>query len=207
MMSIWVGILTFSATPIILLNLLLGREFPKSETFYLGARWAIVGALTAFGVWLIMVVSSCCFRDDLFMLGCFLPLLGLLGFTMGGLFQEFFPYFALILIVPFLAGLLHPFVGESLAVWVGNVIIFGAVGIIIYFRITRGLPNPKPKTPSTIVWNYARCPRCDNLWTLGRAVTEIPERCPTCGWSWVDHNLDPHKIPSFVNPSPKTKKR
>ena len=162
MFSFWVSILTCAAMPMFLINIIWGRGFPNSQSFFFGINWAVGVGLITGGFTLILMLLSGSYQDNLYDFGCFLPLAAMLGFVIGGL---------------------H------------------------FIRKTPTWQFIAVQKPPTIVWNYARCPRCDGLWTLGRVVIEIPERCPTCGWSWVDHNLDPRKIPSFVNPSSKTKKR
>lgn len=201
---IWVGVLSISVGFIMFLGFLFGSEFPDTRNLFVGTKWATIGGLTFFVGFIILIQSSCCYKNDYYMMGCFGPLVALIGFALASTAQEYFPLLAIGFAAPFVAGLLQPFIGETLAKSLFLVLSFGAGGLIFYLRATRGLPRGADIPSRTIVWNRARCPRCDNLWTLGRVVIEIPERCPTCDWSWVDEKKDPYKISSFLqNSSPK----
>ncbi|MCB9423010.1 MAG: hypothetical protein H6667_24630 [Ardenticatenaceae bacterium] len=203
-LSCWVSILSFSAIPLFIASYFTGENFPDASRFFAGAPWGIIGGVTAFGLMWIVTQTSCCYKDDMYMLACFGPLLGLMGFFFGSAFRNRFPLFALTIASPFIYGYLQPIIGNQLAAIVFYIIVFGSSGIEIYLRITRGVPGEVSLPTRTIMWQKARCPQCDGSWTLGEMGTENPEHCPTCGWSWKEAGVNPSDVPSFLaSESPK----
>ncbi|MCP4425410.1 MAG: hypothetical protein GY803_13025 [Chloroflexi bacterium] len=197
-LSCWVGIITFAALPVIFMNYLSGNESPETNRLLQRSFWGVVGGITTFGIFWITTQSSCCYKSDTSILACFGPMMGLIGVFIGVYSQFYFPLLALALAMPLIATHLQPLVGNRLATIILYIIAFGLVSTGLYLRITRGPPR-KPNIPSRkIVWQHARCPQCNNSWTLGQAGTIDAKRCPTCGWSREDESINPFDIPSFL---------
>lgn len=206
MLVCWAGILTVSALPLLLLHFAANAPFPETKGFFDGLPWALVGGFLGFGSVLVATQTSCCYKGDMMFLGCFGPLMGLIGFAIGGRLQHHILFLALFFAAPFIGSALYPWLGYRAAAFVTVVIQLITIGISLFLRIKQDKVHPVNDS-ETIIWHKARCPQCNNLWTLGSRDTRDMKRCPTCGWSWAQAGVDPFDVPSFVQPGARKSSR
>lgn len=142
-LSCWGALLSFGVFLIALFAIATRAPLPDFADFWYNVPWALVGGVAGLTIPLSEWLWSCCYQGDYYSLGCFGPLLFLMGFALGGLMGKGILMIIAIFAAPFIGGFLAPYIGQTAAHFLTAVIMIGAVGVSLYARITQGLPGPR----------------------------------------------------------------
>ncbi len=216
----WGGILSVGIAFMATIGFVIESPKPHVDTqFWHNAPWALIGGLLAFGIPLSEWLWSCCNQGNIYFLGCFGPLLFLMGFAIGGRLGRTVLIFLIAFPTIFIGSILHPTLGDTGTLLVIISIMIVGSGLIFYWDYSSNKIDERNASHSFMAYPHDNSldklqhwPRDGKEWLIKNPPPWLAEELadPEVTEKWLTDSLDSRSRFSYgwsLEPQKKRKKQ